>query len=66
VTHGAGSLIPLNSTSKSEQSTSASPSSAQGMTSPVLPKETLDEKKRRIFKWTSVEEVKLPMDFVKT
>jgi len=36
------------------------------MMSPVLPKETLDEKKRRIFKWTSVEEVKLPMDFVKT
>jgi hypothetical protein len=51
---------------KSESSTSASPSSTQGMASPVLPKETLDEKKRRIFKWTSVEEVKLPMDFVKT
>jgi hypothetical protein len=32
----------------------------------TLPKETLAEKKRRIFKWTLVEEVKLPMDFVKT
>ena len=46
-----------------QQSSSASPSSVPQVT---LPKETLAEKKRRIFKWTLVEEVKLPMDFVKT
>ncbi len=60
-----GSLIPLNSTQSgksTDSNSSASPSSA----GPVLPKETLDEKKRRIYKWTHVEEVKLTMDFVKT